>query len=150
MRNIRILRSISQHIRPKDLFTSARMTRYFTELAKMVSERYDVPLRVHPVWSPEENNVAYTNNSQIHINLANPITMGIGRRTNYDKQTMLLTYLGLEGHELGHALCTDFQDVIRLGKAWRQRRWYPWRPKFKETVYEKTVRDVETCVFSSC
>ena len=149
MKNIRILRNIGQHIKPKDLFTSERMIRYFTELAKMVSERYDVPLRVHPVWNPAENDVAYTNNSQIHINLANPITMKIGQRTSYDKQTMLLTYLGLEGHELGHALCTDFQDVLKLAKAWKEHSWYPWRPKLQGTVYEKTVRDIETCVFTS-
>ena len=149
MRNIRILRNIGQHIKPKDLFTSARMIRYFTELAKMVSERYDVPLRVHPVWNPAENDVAYTNNSQIHINLANSITMEIGQRTNDDRQTMLLTYLGLEGHELGHALCTDFQDVLKLAKAWKEHSWYPWRPKFQGTIYEKTVRNIEICAFTS-
>jgi uncharacterized protein YegL len=149
MKNIRILRNIGQHIKPKDLFTSERMIRYFTELAKMVSERYDVPLRVHPVWNPAENDVAYTNNSQIHINLANPITMKIGQRTSYDKQTMLLTYLGLEGHELGHALCTDFQDVLKLAKAWKEHSWYPWRPKFQGTIYEKTVRNIEICAFTS-
>ena len=149
MKNIRILRNIGQHIKPKDLFTSERMIRYFTELAKMVSERYDVPLRVHPVWNPAENDVAYTNNSQIHINLANSITMEIGQRTNDDRQTMLLTYLGLEGHELGHALCTDFQDVLKLAKAWKEHSWYPWRPKFQGTIYEKTVRNIEICAFTS-
>jgi uncharacterized protein YegL len=93
--------------------------------------------------------VAYTNNSQIHINLANSITMEIGQRTNDDRQTMLLTYLGLEGHELGHALCTDFQDVLKLAKAWKEHSWYPWRPKFQGTIYEKTVRNIEICAFTS-
>ena len=122
----RIKALIGERETPRDLFTNAKFRSVLAQVTQTVLERYhEKTIAVETVWNAKnENDIAYTDNSKVHINLENALTQNLAH--NEDRFTV---YMGLLGHELGHVLFTDFTDVIKTRDAWNKHTWYPCRPK---------------------
>lgn len=122
----RIKALIGERETPRELFTNAKFRSVLAQVTQTVLERYhEKTIAIETVWSTKnENDIAYTDNSKIHINLENALTQNLSH--NEDRFTV---YMGLLGHELGHVLFTDFTDVIKTKDAWDKHTWYPCRPK---------------------
>ena len=94
--------AIGNNVENKDFFMSDVFKQHLESLTKMVSHRYgDAYIWLDISWGGE--NVAYTDNRKIFINLDNPIIKNVN-----DTNKRFLSYLGLLGHELGHVLYTNF------------------------------------------
>lgn len=87
-----------------ELFLSSAYQKYQTSMAKAATGRYRQGLQVLMEWDPsEDTDVAYTDNYKIHINAANRITQSFPSRILRSESVS-----GLNGHETGHLLYTDF------------------------------------------
>lgn len=92
----------------KDFWQLKSIKKYFTNLAKVVTNRYGdshLPaLKVNFIWDTrEEADVAYTNGNIVTINVASNLLEGF---TRAQKFTLII---GLLGHECGHVVYTNFK-----------------------------------------
>lgn len=114
MKSFKKLKSvIVNNLNAKDFFMSDIFRQHLSGIVKMVSERYgNERMSVRTVWGG--NDIAYTDNRLVFINLNNAIIKGID-----DIETRYLCSLGFLGHELGHVLYTDFDsfESVALGKT---------------------------------
>lgn len=104
---------IVKNLDMRDFFMSDVFRQHLSGIVKMVSERYgNERMSVKTAWGG--NDIAYTDNRLVFINLNNQIVEKIE-----DTQTRYLCCLGFLGHELGHVLYTDFDlfDSVADGKT---------------------------------
>ena len=106
------------NITDEQLFASNAYAAYLTDLAEAASKRYKRSIKVKTYWDDSENaDIACTDNRRISINAGNHITQSFPtRRLRADSM------VGLNGHEIGHVLFTDFtmanlytESITRVG-----------------------------------
>lgn len=127
-------------ISDKVFFTSKVLTRYFVELAAMLTQRYGFKLaiKVKLLWENADSFVAYTDNNTIVINTNNSLAREC--KTREDKLDVIK---GLFAHELGHVLFTDFKIMSMFLESIEVHKWYPKRPEFKDPDLQNNVSDID-------
>ncbi len=115
---------VKSKLTDKQIFGSHAFGAYLTDIAEASAKRYKRKLTVKMIWDDSENaNIAYTNNRSIVINGANYLTSSFpGRKLKAD------SLMGLNGHELGHVLYTNFTAHMNYINALLAGRFYPTLP----------------------
>lgn len=112
-------------ITDEQLFASPEFANYLTDIAETATRRYKRSVKVSVYWNPDEDGgLANTNSKSIRINAGNPITQSFpSRRLRAD------SLVGLDGHEIGHLLYTDFKMLNIYMNALSAGSFYPEEPK---------------------
>lgn len=127
-----MIKSQELSIADQELFQSSAYQKYLTSMAKAATGRYRQGLQVLMEWDESENgDAAYTDNYKIHINAANPITQSLP--TRYLRSESLT---GLNGHETGHLLYTDFTALGLYLQSMNNGSFYPKPPSVSELAYQ--------------
>lgn len=111
-------------ITDEQLFASCAYAAYLTDLAEAATGRYKRHPIVKTYWNDAPDaDLAWTNNKTIAINAGNPVTQSFPtRRLRAD------SLVGMNGHEIGHMLYTDFTMHKAYCEAFRAGRFYPHEP----------------------
>ena len=111
-------------ITDEQLFASRAYAAYLTDLAEAVTGRYKRHVTVRTYWDDSpEGDLAWTNNKTITINAGNSVTQSFPtRRLRAD------SLVGMNGHEIGHMLFTDFTMHKAYCEAFKAGRFYPNEP----------------------
>lgn len=125
--------ALREELSMREFFTSPVFNKNFEDVAKMVSARYKTPIYVSLRWDTNGKHIAYTDNRKIYINLDNSLVSHIDKL-----EDRYSAYLGLLGHELGHVLYTDFNDMITWRKSLLNGNIYG---KY-DSVYQKNAEDL--------
>lgn len=113
------------NITDEQLFASRAYAAYLTDLAEAATKRYrSHRVHVRTYWDDSPGaDIACTNNKTIVINAGNRITRSFPtRRLRADSM------VGLNGHEIGHMLFTDFTMSKAYTEAFQAGRFYPSEP----------------------
>lgn len=112
-------------ITDEQLFASRAYAAYLTDLAEAATGRYKRHPIVKTYWDDAPDaDLAWTNNKTITINAGNPVTQSFPtRRLRAD------SLVGMNGHEIGHMLYTDFTMHKAYCEAFSAGRFYPNEPK---------------------
>lgn len=115
-------------ITDEELFASPQFAGYLTDIAEAAAKRYKRSIRVITYWDTDEDaGLANTDNKRIRINAGNPITQSFpSRRLRAD------SLVGLNGHEVGHLLFTDFKILKTYVNALSSGAFYPEEPKVQK------------------
>ena len=111
-------------ITDEQLFASRAYAAYLTDLAEAATGRYKRHVTVRTYWDDSpEGDLAWTNNKTITINAGNSVTQSFPtRRLRAD------SLVGMNGHEIGHMLFTDFTMHKAYCEAFSAGRFYPNEP----------------------
>ena len=111
-------------ITDEQLFASRAYAADLTELAEAATGRYKRHVTVRTYWDDSpEGDLAWTNNKTITINAGNSVTQSFPtRRLRAD------SLVGMNGHEIGHMLFTDFTMHKAYCEAFKAGRFYPHEP----------------------
>ena len=111
-------------ITDEQLFASRAYAAYLTDLAEAATGRYKRHVTVRTYWDDSpEGDLAWTNNKTITINAGNSVTQSFPtRRLRAD------SLVGMNGHEIGHMLFTDFTMHKAYCEAFKAGRFYPNEP----------------------
>lgn len=91
-------------ITDRELFSSKPFSDYLTDIAETASKRYKRKIKVMTYWDDKPDaRIAYTDNEYIFINAGNRITRSFPAR-----KLRTTSIVGLNAHEIGHVLYTDF------------------------------------------
>lgn len=112
-------------ITDEQLFASHEFSCYLTDIAEAAARRYKRTIKVTTYWDDSEDaGLAQTDNRKIQINAGNPITQSFpSRKLRAD------SLVGLNGHEVGHLLFTDFKMLNLYMNAFSAGGFYPEEPK---------------------
>lgn len=111
-------------IKDEELFTSRLMCLHFEDIDMASTKVYNVNRKVRVVIRWQNNGfVACTDNQTVYINAAN--TFGL---ENCSKKNRYMIVQGLNGHELGHILFTDFLAMQSYFNYLSRGIWYPAAP----------------------
>lgn len=113
------------NITDEQLFASRAYAAYLADLAEAATKRYrQRTVHVRTYWDDSPGaEIACTNNRTIVINAGNHITRSFPtRRLRADSM------VGLNGHEIGHMLFTDFTMSKAYTEAFQAGRFYPSEP----------------------
>lgn len=112
-------------IKDSQLFTSRLMCSHLEDINTASTKLYSISrkARVNIVWDEKSDEVAWTDKQIIHLNAAN----SFGLKT-CPRKTRYLILLGINGHELGHVLFTDFLAVQSYFNYFYKSVWYPSVP----------------------
>ena len=126
-------------ITDEELFASKAFSAYLTDLAEAASKRYKRKIKVLSYWdSSEHAEVACTNNRCIRINAGNFLTQSFPtRRLRAD------SLVGLNGHEIGHILFTDFAALQMYMQTMLSGRMYPAEPTELSTQEELNLLEIK-------
>jgi hypothetical protein len=134
----KLIRAKEDAITDEELFLCAAYQKYQTSLAKATTGRYRYGLQVLMEWDTvTTDSLAYTDNYQIHVNAANPITQTFPTRF---LRSQSLT--GLTGHETGHLLYTDFTAHMLHLRSIESGSFYPKEPTLSLPAYEKNLEEM--------
>lgn len=126
----------------EELFSSKAYAAYHTDITEVATNRYKRRIKVITTWDESPNSfVAYTDNKTIHINCGNSLTQ--------DYPTRLLKHLsiiGLNAHETGHNLYTDFEVLKLFMQAVDNQTVYPKVPTGLEEDDEEQLNDYLECL----
>ena len=133
MQSLKKIKSlIGDDVPMKDFFCSTVFSSHLKNIARMVGDRYDSVLHVKANWDTNKNDIAYTDNKLIYLNLDNCIVNPITSITD-----RYLMYLGFLAHECGHVLFTDFTTMEQVKDALVNKTWFPEHPqKSKKNLNE--------------
>lgn len=111
-------------ITDEQLFASRAYAAYLTDLAEAATGRYKRHVTVRTYWDDSpDGDLAWTNNKTITINAGNHVTQSFPtRRLRAD------SLVGMNGHEIGHMLFTDFTMHKAYCEAFKAGRFYPNEP----------------------
>lgn len=127
-----------------ELFLSSAYQKYQTSMAKAATGRYRQGLQVLMEWDPsEDTDVAYTDNYKIHINAANRITQSFPSRILRSESVS-----GLNGHETGHLLYTDFTALALYLNSMAKGSFYPEPPSAPAPQYDQNLDEIMNIVAS--
>lgn len=127
-----------------ELFLSSAYQKYQTSMAKAATGRYRQGLQVLMEWDPsEDTDVAYTDNYKIHINAANRITQSFPSRILRSESIS-----GLNGHETGHLLYTDFTALALYLNSMAKGSFYPEPPSAPAPQYDQNLEEIMDIVAS--
>lgn len=91
-------------ITDRELFCSRAFAGFLTDMAEAATKRYKRKIKVHVFYDESENaKTAYTDNEIISINAGNSVT-----RSFPTKVLRSDSLIGMNAHEIGHILFTDF------------------------------------------
>ena len=126
-------------ITDEELFASKAFSAYLTDLAEAASKRYKRKIKVLSYWdSSEHAEVACTDNRCIRINAGNFLTQSFPtRRLRAD------SLVGLNGHEIGHVLFTDFSALQMYMQTMLSGRMYPAEPTELSTQGELNLLEIK-------
>lgn len=113
------------NITDEQFFASRAYAAYLADLAEAATKRYrQRTVHVRTYWDDSPGaEIACTNNRTIVINAGNHITRSFPtRRLRAD------SIVGLNGHEIGHMLFTDFTMSKAYTEAFQAGRFYPSEP----------------------
>ena len=125
-------------ITDEQLFASPEFANYLTDIAETATRRYKRSVKVSVYWNPDEDGgLANTNSKLIRINAGNPITQSFpSRRLRAD------SLVGLDGHEIGHLLYTDFKMLNIYMNALSAGSFYPEEPKKLTPTQRKHLDEI--------
>lgn len=119
------INQIKYNISDEEFFSSKAFAAYLTDMAEAITRRYKRNIRVATFFDTSENApIAYTNNKEININAGNYITMSFPNR-GLKADSMI----GLNAHEIGHILFTDFEQATTYFNSLKKGKLYPCLPK---------------------
>lgn len=126
-------------ITDEQLFASPAFSNYLTDIAEAATRRYKRSVKVISYWEPGEGGgLADTNNKVIRINAGNPITQSFpSRRLRAD------SLVGLDGHETGHLLFTDFKMLSIYMNALSAGSFYPEEPQKLTPKLKKQLDEIK-------
>lgn len=111
-------------ISDEEFFQSEGYLKMVTSIAASVTMRYERPVKVCVAWDEKpQAEAAYTNNRNIWINAGTTLFAGMP-----DRYMRHLGITGLEAHELGHCLYTDFDEREKAATHALAVGWYPFAP----------------------
>ena len=126
-------------ITDEELFTSAAYSAYLTDIAEAASQRYNRKLKVKTYWDETPNaRVAFTDNKKITINSGNFLTKSFPTR-----KLRADSLMGLNAHETGHLLFTDFKLFEIFMQALESGRMYPAEPPGLEPGDETSLAEIK-------
>lgn len=112
-------------ISEKEFFTSSDYMNYQLGMARSATRRYYSNLTLVMDWDESEQaDIAHTDNKRIYENAANPITRSLP--TWYLKS---LSLTGMNGHECGHLIFTDFTASLLYHTSMSSGNFYPKPPE---------------------
>lgn len=122
----------------EELFTSPAYTAYQSDLAETATRRYQSGVQVRIVWDgSEEAHTAYTDNRTIHMNAADPLVASFPSRMLRSQ-----CLVGLNGHECGHMLFTDFTSRKLYLASLAKGSFYPKEPDITLQQYRKNQTEI--------
>lgn len=138
MRNIkeinRLLYENIHSISDEEFFQSEGYLKMANSTAASVTRRYARPVKVSVVWDENpQAEAAYTDNHSIWINAGTTLFAEMP-----DRYMRHLGITGLEAHELGHCLYTDFDEREKASTHALATGWYPF-PPMPDGMEEKAV-----------
>lgn len=125
--HLAIRRQIAQEkarMTDEEFFASRAFAGYLTDLAEAATGRYRRSVLVRTYWDESPGaGVACTDNRTISVNAGNRITRSFPTR-----KLRADSLVGLDGHEIGHLLYTDFTMSMAFSEAFLAGRFYPAEP----------------------
>lgn len=126
-------------ITDKELFSSRAFAGFLTDMAEAATKRYKRKIRVHLFYDESETaKTACTDNEIIFINAGNAIT-----RSFPTKVLRSDSLIGMNAHEIGHILFTDFPMMAHYCKEMLSGRIYPSVPSFPDDEMEERAKTVQ-------
>ena len=126
-------------ITDEELFASPQFAAYLTDIAEAAAKRYKRPLRVRVFWDTSVSaEIAYTNNRKIVVNTGNRITQSFPTR-----QLRADSIFGITGHEIGHVLFSDFNQLQLYSNTLMAGRMYPSYPEDLEFSDELALEELK-------
>ena len=120
----KLIKTEKSKITDKELFASKAYAAYLTDIAETVSKRYRRKIKVTTYWDESQNaEFANTNNSDITINAGNMITRSFNSR-----KLRAESITGMNAHEIGHVLYTDFKSFNIYTDSLLAGKFYPNEP----------------------
>ncbi len=121
----KLIEDRKSEIRDDELFMSRLMCGHFEDIDAASMGVYGIKRKVRVVIRWMENNgfVACTDNQTVYLNAAN--TLGLEK---CPRKTRYKIVQGLNGHELGHILFTDFLAAQSYFNYFSRGIWYPSAP----------------------
>lgn len=126
-------------ITDRELFCSRAFAGFLTDMAEAATKRYKRKIKVHVFYDESENaKTAYTDNEIISINAGNSVT-----RSFPTKVLRSDSLIGMNAHEIGHILFTDFPMMKHYCQEMSRGRMYPAVPSFSEWEIEEKTKEVQ-------
>lgn len=134
-------------ITDKELFCSQSLVRHFEKIARAQTRRYGYKRRISviPVWEPESEFTAATDDNIIRINCGCELVTQ--RKSRTDRYRAIY---GMFAHELGHILYTDFLSMQSYQLRMQAGTWYPREPRPKSPALLRHRNDRSLCNVQSC
>ncbi|MCL2776109.1 MAG: nitric oxide reductase activation protein NorD [Oscillospiraceae bacterium] len=125
-------------ITDKELFTSSVFTSYLNGITENASGRYGRKSNVVTEWDDRPDAfAAYTDNIDIVINAGNRITQSF--RTRKRRADSIV---GLNAHEIGHTLYTDFTLLEEYNNSLLAGKMYPNEPRGLSPEDENSLAEI--------
>lgn len=125
----------------EEVFASGPYSAFLTDMAEATTKRYKRRTRVRCYWDKDENAaVAFTDNRTISVNAANFLTQSFPTR-----QLRSDSLVGMNGHEIGHILFTDFNMLQLYVNTLRAGRMYPAEPSdltTRESIHLAEIKEI--------
>lgn len=117
----------------EEVFTSPAYVSYQSSLAEAATKRFRSGIHVEMVWDTvPDAAVAFTDNKRIHINAGNSLSTTLPTRLLRSQ-----SLIGLNGHECGHVLFTDFTSRNLYLSSLQSGNFYPATPSITLPQYKK-------------
>lgn len=126
-------------ITDKELFSSRAFSGFLTDMAEAATQRYQRKINVLVYYDESETaKTGFTDNERIYINAGNQIT-----RSFPTKVLQADSLIGMNAHEIGHILFTDFPMLKVYCDELRCGRLYPGIPFFSDSLMDLKAAEVE-------
>lgn len=130
----RLLYENIHSISDEEFFQSEGYLKMANSTAVSVTRRYARPVKVSVAWDEKpQAEAAYTDNHNLWINAGTTLFAEMP-----DRYMRHLGITGLEAHELGHCLYTDFDEREKASAHALATGWYPF-PPLPDGMEEKAV-----------
>lgn len=137
----RQIRDEKLKITDERLFASSAFSLYLTKQAVTAvgaAKKTKRMPRVYCYWDSEDENLACTDNRAIRINAANSVTQSFPTRA-----LRADSLVGMNAHEIGHILFTDFTAFNLFLSATLDGRMYPVEPKALTPSDDVNLREIQ-------
>lgn len=135
----RRIADVKSKLTDEQIFGSASFGSYLTDIAEVCANRYKKKLIVKMFWDENPDaSIAFTDNKNISINAANFITKSFPTRMLKADSLM-----GLNGHEIGHVLYTDFSTSTHFQNAIKAGKFYPNFPTDLDETEDENLEEIK-------
>ena len=133
----RLIQAQKTAITDKELFTSPVFTAYLNDMTETALKRSGN--KVVTYWDERPTaSVAYTDNTTITINAGNIITKSFRTRNR-----RAYSIVGLNTHEIGHILYTDFTLLTAYNESFKAGKIYPNEPTGLSSEDELSLAEIK-------